>query len=50
MGADKEVEPRTIDVHINRLRSAIKSGEEDVPLIQTIRSGGYCLDLSTKLY
>jgi two-component system phosphate regulon response regulator PhoB len=42
-GYDSQVEPRTIDVHINRLRSALKNDNEDLPFIKTIRSAGYCL-------
>lgn len=41
-GYDTYVEPRTVDVHINRLRNALKT-TEDQPFIQTIRSVGYCL-------
>lgn len=44
-GYNSHVEPRTIDVHINRLRSALKNDNErdDSPLIKTVRSAGYCL-------
>ncbi|TCZ51941.1 phosphate regulon transcriptional regulatory protein PhoB [Roseicella aquatilis] len=43
-GRDIHVEPRTVDVHIRRLRKAINGeGEEDV--IRTVRSAGYALDL-----
>ncbi|WP_408021732.1 phosphate regulon transcriptional regulator PhoB [Siccirubricoccus phaeus] len=42
-GRDIHVEPRTVDVHIRRLRKAINGeGEEDV--IRTVRSAGYALD------
>ncbi|MCO6415554.1 phosphate regulon transcriptional regulator PhoB [Siccirubricoccus sp. KC 17139] len=42
-GRDIHVEPRTVDVHIRRLRKAINAeGEEDV--IRTVRSAGYALD------
>jgi two-component system phosphate regulon response regulator PhoB len=42
-GRDVYVEPRTVDVHIRRLRKALnQSGEED--LIRTVRSAGYSLD------
>lgn len=45
---DSFIEPRTIDVHINRLRNALKkvSEADDMPLIKTIRSAGYCLQPS----
>ena len=40
---DIHVEPRTVDVHIRRLRKAVNGpGEEDV--IRTVRSAGYALD------
>ena len=42
-GRDIHVEPRTVDVHIRRLRKAINApGEVDV--IRTVRSAGYALD------
>jgi two-component system phosphate regulon response regulator PhoB len=42
-GRDIHVEPRTVDVHIRRLRKAINApGELDV--IRTVRSAGYALD------
>ena len=42
-GRDIHVEPRTVDVHIRRLRKAVNGpGEEDV--IRTVRSAGYALD------
>ncbi len=41
-GDSFDVEPRTVDVHINRLRKSLKvEGRGDV--IRTIRSAGYCL-------
>lgn len=42
-GRDIHVEPRTVDVHIRRLRKAI-NGEGEVDLIRTVRSAGYALD------
>ncbi len=43
-GRDIHVEPRTVDVHIRRLRKAINGpGEQDV--IRTVRSAGYALDV-----
>ena len=42
-GRDIHVEPRTVDVHIRRLRRAVNgAGEADV--IRTVRSAGYALD------
>jgi two-component system phosphate regulon response regulator PhoB len=42
-GRDVYVEPRTVDVHIRRLRKAI-NGPQDSDLIRTVRSAGYALD------
>jgi len=39
-----EIDLRTVDVHMNRLRTALKKVSK-VPVIQTIRSLGYCLSL-----
>lgn len=41
-GDSMYVEPRTIDVHINRLRKALRSDNKN-SIIKTIRSSGYCL-------
>ncbi|HVI98501.1 MAG TPA: phosphate regulon transcriptional regulator PhoB [Sphingomonas sp.] len=42
-GHDAEIESRTVDVHIRRLRKAIN--QDDLPdLIRTVRSAGYSLD------
>ncbi len=48
-GYNSQVEQRTIDVHINRLRSALKDNEDDVPLIRTIRAAGYSLNMPREL-
>jgi two-component system phosphate regulon response regulator PhoB len=37
------VEERTIDVHMSRLRKAIKSASGDKNIIRTVRDGGYGL-------
>jgi two-component system phosphate regulon response regulator PhoB len=42
-GRDVYVEPRTVDVHIRRLRKAINN-DEDSDLIRTVRAAGYALD------
>ncbi|HVG82521.1 MAG TPA: phosphate regulon transcriptional regulator PhoB [Methylomirabilota bacterium] len=42
-GRDVYVEPRTVDVHIRRLRKAI-NGPREHDLIRTVRSAGYALD------
>src|SRR5690606_37754128 len=42
-GRDVYVEPRTVDVHIRRLRKALNEGDEP-DLIRTVRSAGYSLD------
>ncbi|EWY37287.1 PhoB family transcriptional regulator [Skermanella stibiiresistens SB22] len=42
-GHDVYVEPRTVDVHIRRLRKALNE-ETDEDIIRTVRSAGYALD------
>ena len=43
-GREKDVEPRTVDVHIRRLRKALNAnGDSDV--IRTVREVGYSLDM-----
>jgi two-component system phosphate regulon response regulator PhoB len=42
-GHDVYVEPRTVDVHIRRLRKAMNE-EDELDLIRTVRSAGYALD------
>jgi two-component system phosphate regulon response regulator PhoB len=42
-GRDRHVEPRTVDVHIRRLRRAI-NGPGEADLIRTVRAAGYALD------
>ncbi len=44
-GRDVYVEPRTVDVHIRRLRKALNDSNE-TDLIRTVRSAGYALDRS----
>jgi two-component system phosphate regulon response regulator PhoB len=43
-GRDSDIEPRTVDVHIRRLRKAINVGE-CADVIRTVRSAGYALDV-----
>jgi two-component system phosphate regulon response regulator PhoB len=43
-GRDIHVEPRTVDVHIRRLRKAV-NGDGDLDVIRTVRSAGYALDV-----
>jgi two-component system phosphate regulon response regulator PhoB len=43
-GRDIHVEPRTVDVHIRRLRKAV-NGDNDADVIRTVRSAGYALDV-----
>ncbi|WP_207480658.1 phosphate regulon transcriptional regulator PhoB [Arenibaculum pallidiluteum] len=45
-GHDVYVEPRTVDVHIRRLRKALNEDSE-ADLIRTVRSAGYALDTKT---
>jgi two-component system phosphate regulon response regulator PhoB len=42
-GHDSYIEPRTVDVHIRRLRKAINVGGKG-DIIRTVRSAGYALD------
>lgn len=43
-GRDIHVEPRTVDVHIRRLRKAV-NGDGEIDVIRTVRSAGYALDV-----
>jgi two-component system phosphate regulon response regulator PhoB len=43
-GRDIHVEPRTVDVHIRRLRKAI-NGEDELDVVRTVRAAGYALDI-----
>ncbi|HIJ61595.1 MAG TPA: phosphate regulon transcriptional regulator PhoB [Rhodospirillaceae bacterium] len=47
-GPDIYVEPRTVDVHIRRLRIAL-NGDSDVDVIRTVRAAGYALDTGMPL-
>ncbi len=42
-GPDIHVEPRTVDVHIRRLRKAI-NGPGELDVVRTVRTAGYALD------
>jgi len=42
-GRDIHVEPRTVDVHIRRLRKAI-NGPGETDIVRTVRAAGYALD------
>jgi two-component system, OmpR family, phosphate regulon response regulator PhoB len=42
-GPDIHVEPRTVDVHIRRLRKSI-NGAEELDVVRTVRTAGYALD------
>ena len=42
-GHDSDIEARTVDVHIRRLRKAINAGDRP-DVIRTVRSAGYALD------
>jgi two-component system phosphate regulon response regulator PhoB len=42
-GMDIHVEPRTVDVHIRRLRKAI-NGTDEQDIVRTVRAAGYALD------
>jgi len=43
-GHEVYVEPRTVDVHIRRLRRALNEGNEP-DIIRTVRAAGYSLDM-----
>jgi two-component system phosphate regulon response regulator PhoB len=40
---DSDIDIRTVDVHVRRLRQAINAGDRP-DLIRTVRSAGYSLD------
>jgi two-component system phosphate regulon response regulator PhoB len=42
-GHDSDIEARTVDVHVRRLRKALNEGER-ADIIRTVRSAGYALD------
>ncbi len=42
-GPDIHVEPRTVDVHIRRLRKSI-NGAGELDMVRTVRAAGYALD------
>lgn len=44
-GHDSDIESRTVDVHIRRLRKAINA-DDRADIIRTVRSAGYALDAS----
>lgn len=43
-GPDIHVEPRTVDVHIRRLRKSL-NGPDEVDVVRTVRAAGYALDI-----
>ena len=47
-GRDSDIEARTVDVHIRRLRKAINEGG-NADIIRTVRSAGYALDVDGRL-
>lgn len=47
-GHDSYIEPRTVDVHIRRLRKAINDGGRS-DIIRTVRSAGYALDSEARV-
>ncbi len=46
-GRDIHVEPRTVDVHIRRLRKAI-NGPNELDVVRTVRAAGYALDTEAR--
>jgi len=45
-GPDIHVEPRTVDVHIRRLRKSL-NGPEEADVVRTVRAAGYALDIDS---
>jgi two-component system phosphate regulon response regulator PhoB len=43
-GSDVFVEARTVDVHIGRLRKALRRTKDDTDPVRTVRSAGYALE------
>ena len=43
-GAGAAVDPRTVDVHVRRLRDSM-TGDGDSDVIRTVRMAGYALDV-----
>jgi two-component system phosphate regulon response regulator PhoB len=43
-GQDSDIESRTIDVHIGRLRKALGRGANGKDPLRTVRAAGYALD------
>lgn len=44
-GKEHNIDLRTIDVHVNRIRTLIKMSYDMIPIIKTVRSLGYCMNL-----
>lgn len=44
-GMDREIDERTVDVHVRRLRQAIDRPDEE-SLIRTVRAAGYSMELA----
>jgi two-component system phosphate regulon response regulator PhoB len=47
-GPDIHVEPRTVDVHIRRLRKSL-NGPDEADVVRTVRAAGYALDIDSTL-
>lgn len=47
-GDESYVEPRTVDVHVNRLRKALALDKDTGTVIKTIRSSGYCIKIASE--
>jgi two-component system phosphate regulon response regulator PhoB len=45
-GPDIHVEPRTVDVHIRRLRKSL-NGPDELDVVRTVRAAGYALDIDS---
>jgi two-component system phosphate regulon response regulator PhoB len=40
---DRDIDARTVDVHVRRLRKALNEGDQ-ADVVRTVRSAGYSLD------
>jgi DNA-binding response OmpR family regulator len=47
-GKEHQIDSRTIDVHINRIRALLKTPEDKEYIIKTVRSSGYCLEIPSE--
>ena len=46
-GENHQIDKRTVDVHINRIRALLKDPEDKQHIIKTVRSLGYCIEFTS---